>query len=246
MLRHYAKKNLYIEEATIDNQTCKCKAKNFKNDNYYFRNKPGYLDEKSNITCGDVLGENYPFCENYKLCVEDQCRCAWGYEEPACTKSVLLKKHNMFYALYKKKKTELNTNIENVPLTKITVEDKENQVTETNILEESLILKKTNTSIGRNDFENTVIDKIKCEQIKEEFSGHYILAHLIVMEYLMDERFPFEINAEENIQIVTKNQRHKLEQQLKYVEKLHEFDKIVQSCLQVKNYSDCPTFGWYF
>nr|XP_015839750.1 PREDICTED: receptor-type tyrosine-protein phosphatase alpha isoform X2 [Tribolium castaneum] len=536
MLRHYAKKNLYIEEATIDNQTCKCKAKNFKNDNYYFRNKPGYLDEKSNITCGDVLGENYPFCENYKLCVEDQCRCAWGYEEPACTKTCkagywglscrrkcdldcalchpkkgcICKKsaalqatdecyfklhRNQFIfqrifltvlglcllvigilviaALYKKKKTELNTNIENVPLTKITVEDKENQVTETNILEESLILKKTNTSIGRNDFENTVIDKIKCEQIKEEFSalplvtkkttdtalkkfninknkndkhlpydynrvilkdmegvgkgdyinasyidgynrpkayiacpgpkfytvkdfwrmiwqeqietvvmttnftenkkrmaaeyfpqklggmfecasiliflskeenfehyikrtlevryndcertiqhlqvkdsftsnnvlpilkklrisyettpapilihsgfagtrtgililsdlaiqmlkienkvdfyelaknlreqrigminqlGHYILAHLIVMEYLMDERFPFEINAEENIQIVTKNQRHKLEQQLKYVEKLHEFDKIVQSCLQVKNYSDCPTF----
>ncbi|XP_044261803.1 receptor-type tyrosine-protein phosphatase epsilon-like isoform X2 [Tribolium madens] len=529
-----------LNTAPIQNREYKCKGKHYTNVNYdHFQNKPGYLDEQFNLTCSEVLGINYPFCDKYKICIGNHCECAWGYEKPACTqickngywgfsclrkcdldcevcdpkKGCICKKqvalqpidgcYNKLHdqiifqrifitmlglfplvigvaviiTLYKKKKKS-NTNIESIPLTKITIDDEKNKDMQTNTFEQSFKMEKKVSplvsNIEKNYFENTVIDKIKNKQIEEEFlaiphvtkkttnialekininknkdnkhlpydqnrvilkdmegvgkgdyinasyingynrpktyiacpgpkfytikdfwrmiwqeqvetiimasnfiekqnrmsaeyfpqklngmfecgsiiilltkeensecyikrtvevryndceriiqhfqlkkqhffssnnllpivkkmrtnyktssapilihSGfganrtgtlilcdlaiqmlelenkvnfyelaknlreqrfgtvnqldHYILAHLVVLEYLMEEQFPFETNAEENVQIAVTNQRQKLERQLKYVEKLHEHDKILQSFGQKTHFLNCPT-----
>ena len=53
-----------------------------------FCEQPGLLGHKCTTKCDQILGESYPFCEGYKICLDNgTCECSWGFKGTTCNQS---------------------------------------------------------------------------------------------------------------------------------------------------------------
>ncbi|KAJ3647186.1 hypothetical protein Zmor_024718 [Zophobas morio] len=53
-----------------------------------FCEQPGLLGHKCIAKCDQVLGQSYPFCEGYKICLDNgTCECSWGFKGTTCNQS---------------------------------------------------------------------------------------------------------------------------------------------------------------
>jgi hypothetical protein len=55
--------------------------------NLAFNCEPGKLGKYCNMSCNNVLGNEY--CEKHRVCHGSQCGCAWGYQGSLCQQSKL-------------------------------------------------------------------------------------------------------------------------------------------------------------
>ncbi|KAJ3647192.1 hypothetical protein Zmor_024724 [Zophobas morio] len=53
-----------------------------------FCEQPGLLGHKCTAKCDQILGQSYPFCEGYKICLDNRtCECSWGFKGTTCNQS---------------------------------------------------------------------------------------------------------------------------------------------------------------
>lgn len=66
-----------------------CKTLNRKKADQKFCPEKGFIGAECNIRCEEILGRNSKYCENYKICLENQrCSCPKGYEgDDFCNRS---------------------------------------------------------------------------------------------------------------------------------------------------------------
>lgn len=62
--------------------------------------EPGKLGSNCDISCTNILGLDFPYCEAHKICINSNCLCSWGNHGPFCEKSnywiELIFKNNVF------------------------------------------------------------------------------------------------------------------------------------------------------
>jgi hypothetical protein len=49
-----------------------------------FSCEPGKLGNNCTIRCKDILGVDKQYCQEYKICYDSKCVCAWGYKGSEC------------------------------------------------------------------------------------------------------------------------------------------------------------------
>jgi hypothetical protein len=49
-----------------------------------FSCEPGKLGNSCTIRCKDILGVDKQYCQEYKICYDSKCECAWGYKGSEC------------------------------------------------------------------------------------------------------------------------------------------------------------------
>jgi hypothetical protein len=49
-----------------------------------FSCEPGKLGNNCTIRCKDILGVDKQYCQEYKICYDSKCECAWGYKGSEC------------------------------------------------------------------------------------------------------------------------------------------------------------------
>jgi hypothetical protein len=47
---------------------------------------PGKFGRNCEINCRNILGDKYEYCQEHRLCHNENCACAWGYTGPSCNK----------------------------------------------------------------------------------------------------------------------------------------------------------------
>ncbi|KAJ3620841.1 hypothetical protein MTP99_004755 [Tenebrio molitor] len=57
--------------------------------NTAFDCEPGKLGKYCNMSCNNVLGNEFEYCEKHRICQGSQCGCAWGYQGFLCQQSKL-------------------------------------------------------------------------------------------------------------------------------------------------------------
>ncbi|XP_068900845.1 uncharacterized protein [Tenebrio molitor] len=55
--------------------------------NTAFDCEPGKLGKYCNMSCNNVLGNEFEYCEKHRICQGSQCGCAWGYQGSLCQQS---------------------------------------------------------------------------------------------------------------------------------------------------------------
>jgi hypothetical protein len=45
---------------------------------------PGKFGRNCEINCRNILGDKYEYCQEHRLCHNENCACAWGYTGPSC------------------------------------------------------------------------------------------------------------------------------------------------------------------
>jgi hypothetical protein len=49
--------------------------------------EPGKLGKYCNMSCNNVLGNEFEYCEKHRICQGSQCGCAWGHQGFLCQQS---------------------------------------------------------------------------------------------------------------------------------------------------------------
>ncbi|KAJ3647194.1 hypothetical protein Zmor_024724 [Zophobas morio] len=80
-------KDVYSLTIKSENSSYWCKTLPTSNSST-FCEQPGLLGHKCTTKCDQVLGQSYPFCEGYKICLDNgTCECSWGFKGTTCNQS---------------------------------------------------------------------------------------------------------------------------------------------------------------
>jgi hypothetical protein len=68
-------------------QTLESENENNGTMNPAFDCEPGKLGKYCNMSCNNVLGNEFEYCEKHRICQGSQCGCAWGHQGFLCQQS---------------------------------------------------------------------------------------------------------------------------------------------------------------
>ncbi|XP_063903808.1 receptor-type tyrosine-protein phosphatase alpha-like isoform X3 [Zophobas morio] len=79
--------DVYSLTVKSENSSYTCKTLATSNSST-FCELPGLLGHKCTAKCDQILGQSYPFCEGYKICLDNgTCECSWGFKGTTCNQS---------------------------------------------------------------------------------------------------------------------------------------------------------------
>ncbi|XP_063901952.1 uncharacterized protein LOC135123245 [Zophobas morio] len=85
---HICRLSTDVYSVTIKRENSSYCCKTLATSSSTFCEQPGLLGHKCTAKCDQVLGQSYPFCEGYKICLDNgTCECSWGFKGTTCNQS---------------------------------------------------------------------------------------------------------------------------------------------------------------